>query len=187
MIDALYTPRLLMQPLAADDLEGVFAIFSDPEAMAFFSGVKSRADTNAWIENAISQYQQNGFGQMAVCDRNSGEFLGYCGLVAQEILGQNRMELAYSIRRKFWNRGYASEAAIVMRAAAFGLAGLKELVSLIHPWNSASRRVAEKCGMRVELAVHKWDKWVLVYQMSSDRLEPPSIAVEDPGKSSRER
>ena len=60
------------------------------------------------------------------------------------------------MKRKFWNRSYATEAAIACREYAFTTLGLKKVISLIRPVNKPSIRVAEKNGMTVECEIdHK--------------------------------
>jgi [ribosomal protein S5]-alanine N-acetyltransferase len=49
-----------------------------------------------------------------------------------------------------WNRGLATEAATAVRDYAFRVRGLTRLIRLIRQGNEASRRVAEKVGMRFE-------------------------------------
>ena len=55
-------------------------------------------------------------------------------------------ELGWTIARKFWGRGYASEAARAAIAHAFDTLGWPHLVSLIHPDNQRSARLAERLG-----------------------------------------
>ncbi len=54
-------------------------------------------------------------------------------------------------------------AARACRDYGFGTLGYDRLVSLIDPSNLASRRVAEKVGMRLEKHTHKWGKKICVY------------------------
>jgi len=58
-------------------------------------------------------------------------------------------ELGYDFRSDHWNRGYATEAATAVRDYAFDVLELPRLISLIRRGNAASRRVAEKLGMRL--------------------------------------
>ena len=50
--------------------------------------------------------------------------------------------------RSAWGRGLATEAAVAARDDAFGRLGLGEIISIIHPDNERSQRVAVKIGMR---------------------------------------
>lgn len=58
------------------------------------------------------------------------------------------VKLGYDLRSDYWNQGLATEAATAVRDYAFETLRLPRLVSLIRQGNIASRRVAEKIGMR---------------------------------------
>jgi ribosomal-protein-alanine N-acetyltransferase len=111
--------------------------------------------------------RDHGFGQWVVLLRSSGEFVGQCGLTAQEEEeGEKEIEIGYLLLRKFWGRGFATEAAIAARDYGFHTFGYERLVSLIDTGNRASRRVAEKVGLTLEKKVWKWNKMVCVYAIN---------------------
>ena len=58
-------------------------------------------------------------------------------------------ELGWRLARSAWGRGLATEAAAAARDDAFERLGLPELISIIHPENERSKRVAVKLGMRM--------------------------------------
>ena len=69
----------------------------------------------------------------------------------------HRPEFGWRLARGAWGRGLATEAAGAARDDAFERLGLPELISIIHPENERSRRVATKLGMTIEGEV----SWVL--------------------------
>jgi RimJ/RimL family protein N-acetyltransferase len=85
--------------------------------------------------------------QFAMIVRSSETLAGYCGFFHQEVDGKMEIEIGYRLQRGFWNRGLATEAARAVRDHGFRDLKLERAVSLIHPENHASRRVAEKNGM----------------------------------------
>ena len=62
-------------------------------------------------------------------------------------------ELGWRLDRTAWGRGLATEAAVAARDDAFVRLGLAELISIIHPENHRSQRVAIKLGMRRALSI----------------------------------
>ena len=58
-------------------------------------------------------------------------------------------ELGWRLARSAWGRGLATEAASAARDDAFKRLALPELISIIHPENERSKRVAVKLGMRM--------------------------------------
>ena len=107
-------------------------------------------DERAFLERHLSYYQQHGLGFWATVLRDTGELIGRCGLLTQEVDGQKEMEIAYLLSPRFWGRGLASEAARSLRDYGFHTLGRTRLVSLIHPENTASKRVALAAGLRYE-------------------------------------
>lgn len=163
MAKVMETKRTVLRETAdADNLSG---IFSDPEAMRYYPGVKDRAETVAWVRWNREHYRKRGFGLWVASLKESGEFAGQCGLVVQSVGGQEEIELGYLFLRKFWGRGLATEAARACRDYCFEHLGHTRLLSLIDPGNLASRRVAEKVGMSLEKSVEKWNKTICVYSL----------------------
>jgi ribosomal-protein-alanine N-acetyltransferase len=60
------------------------------------------------------------------------------------------IEIAFALQQKYWNQGYATEAAAASIAAAFKSLGIRSLVATVYPDNKPSLRVLEKLGMRLE-------------------------------------
>jgi RimJ/RimL family protein N-acetyltransferase len=81
--------------------------------------------------------------------KETGDLIGDCGLIRQEIEGEWLVEIGYHVRRDHWKRGFASEAAQACRDYGFSRLNVDRLISLIRPENMPSRRVAEKNGMKV--------------------------------------
>jgi len=86
---------------------------------------------------------------LSICNHNA--IRGHVGrilrLLPSKVDGANEIEIGYRLRSEYWNKGIATEAARAVRDHAFRDSKLDRVVSLIHPENVASRRVAEKIGM----------------------------------------
>jgi len=70
--------------------------------------------------------------------------VGYCGFFHHPEHGIEDIEIGYRLNPDYWNRGLATEAARAVRDHGFRHLELPRLISLIHPENTPSRRVAEK-------------------------------------------
>jgi RimJ/RimL family protein N-acetyltransferase len=77
-------------------------------------------------------------------------FIGYCGFFYHPEHGIEDIEIGYRLDPDYWNRGLITEAARAVRDQGFRDFKLSRVISLIHPENIPSRRVAEKNGMKVE-------------------------------------
>ena len=145
----LTTDRLLLRRLRESDLEVVAELLADPLVMEYsLNGPLSREAATEYLnERIIGHYRKWGFGPWGVFDKNNGTFIGMAGLLAQEIDGQSQVEVAYRILPRYWNKGYATEAAMGIRDWGFENLQLSHLDSIIEPSNLSSARVAEKIGM----------------------------------------
>lgn len=149
------TPRIRLREYTHGDLEDLAAIFGDEETMRFYPRPKTRDECRNWIDWNLKLYAHHGFGLWVMESRQTGEFLGDCGLTPQTVEGVTDIEVGWHTRREFWNQGFATEAALACRELGLDSFGLTRLISIIDPENTASRRVAEKIGMREErMALH---------------------------------
>ncbi len=85
--------------------------------------------------------------------KDSGELIGDCGCFIRELYGDVECELAWHVRRDFWGKGYASEAAQHCIEYAFSKLGIVRVIALVRPENRSSCRVAEKSGMTCERVI----------------------------------
>jgi [ribosomal protein S5]-alanine N-acetyltransferase len=152
------TLRLRFRNLTLADIEAWMAFASDPLAVKYFPPVENVEDfSRMWIERQIARYENNGYGLYALIEKNTGEFIGQCGIMLQETDGKQYKEVGYHLFPKYWKKGYASEAATFCRDEAFknNLELDNRIVSLIHPENFNSQAVAKRNGMtRCEMT--KW-------------------------------
>jgi ribosomal-protein-alanine N-acetyltransferase len=169
----LETDRLSFRHLGLEDLDALAAIQGDPEVMHFFpSGARSREQTRLDLQRCMLLQAEHGFSLWATIDRATGVFIGRCGLLPQALQDLKEVEIAYMIARSHWGRGLATEAAVAIRDHGFDALGIDRLVSIIHRDNLASRRVAEKAGLRRERMIQFMDHRCWLYGIaSSDRGE----------------
>lgn len=133
----------------------MYRVFGDPEVMRFGDGVQTKEWVQSWLFTCLERYYRTwGFGPYAVVEKQSQELIGYCGLFYfPEINGQAEVEIGYRLVHSAWGKGYATEAVLSLRDFAFSTLGLKRLIAIIDPANTASIRVAEKTGMQYEAEV----------------------------------
>ena len=149
------TGRLVLRPMVMEDVEPLLAVFGDPLVMASFASAPFDIEQmRGWVRRNLDHQDRHGYGLFTVTLKATGAIIGDCGLELMEVdHGPSTgtvAELGYDLRCDCWNRGLATEAAIAVRDHAFGTLRLPRLISLIRQGNVASRRVAEKIGMRPE-------------------------------------
>ncbi len=158
----LLTERLLLRVPRLDDAPAAAEHLTDPEVMRFIGIDGETVPREACVDVVrkwLARWQANGFGQFAVERRGDGRFLGRAGLLVWDRAGTDgwgpttlpeavepEIELGWTLAREHWGRGYATEAATAIRDWALGDLALERLISIVHPENRASQRVAEKLG-----------------------------------------
>lgn len=105
-----------------------------------------------------------GYGYYAVEEKSTGALIGRCGYTNQP--GWPGFELGWTIVPEYQGRGYATEAARMLLLYAFDALDQPRVISLIHPDNAPSRRVAEKLGQRIEGETEVLTMPVLIYAAS---------------------
>jgi RimJ/RimL family protein N-acetyltransferase len=166
---SLETKRLILRPMLATDIDALHLIFTDPRVMASFGGeLFSREQMERWLRRNLDHQNQFGYGLFSVILKIDGTLIGDCGLEQMEAGGQSITQLGYDFRSDNWNQGFATEAAIAVRDYAFDVLQLPELISLIRVGNVASKRVAEKAGMKLadEFTRYEIQYWKYSIQQS---------------------
>ncbi len=171
------TRRLLLRPMRPEDVDDLLLIFTDPNVMASFGDVLfDRAQMEQWVERHLEHQAQHGYGLFSIIHKADQRLIGDCGLEHMEAEGTREAELGYDLRSDYWNQGLATEAAASVRDHAFQVLRLPRLISLIRTGNVASRRVAEKVGMRhaADTTRHGQTYWLYslsrgAFQQVSDR------------------
>jgi RimJ/RimL family protein N-acetyltransferase len=151
------TPRLAFREMAPDDLDDMSALLGDPEVMRYYPAPKRRDEALAWIHWNQRLYREHGFGLWLLTLRDTGEFVGDCGLTPQQVDGETEIEVGYHVRAALQGRGLATEAAAACRDYARDVLGTDRLI--IEPRNRPSQRVAEKLGLVAEQDTDNGGRW----------------------------
>lgn len=159
------TPRLTGTRLCPDDFEALCALHRDPAVMATLGGVRSDAQTRAYLTENLEHWDRHGYGLWMFRERTSGAFVGRGGLRHVTLEGTPEIEVTYALTQASWGRGYASEMAAASLEVGFGQLGLKDLVAFALPDNHASRRVMEKVGLRYERDIAYHDLRHVLYRI----------------------
>ena len=167
----LETPRLILRRHVSGDADALEAVLGDPVANEFFPSALDRRGVEDWIAGHIARYRRDGFGKWAIILKSTGEIVGSCGCVVQEVEGRNEIEVGYNVRRDLWGNGYATEAARACTEYAFRELGAVRVISMIRPENVRSIRVAEKNGMVREKVIFWRDYDHCIYARAETKYD----------------
>jgi RimJ/RimL family protein N-acetyltransferase len=142
------TDRLRFRCLTPEDISPLMDFFQDEESTRFLmvdDDIFTYAES--WLHREIRRYDIGGGGLHAIENKQTGELIGQCGLVRQFVDGIPKWEVGYHLFREHWGNGYATEAAQACRDFCFENEMAETLISLIHPDNERSLKVAARNGM----------------------------------------
>jgi RimJ/RimL family protein N-acetyltransferase len=148
---AVSTDRLDLAPIGAGHVDALAAVFAKEEVWRYpFGRGLARDETAGFVAAQAEHWETLGFGLWLVTVRAHGRPVGYAGLSVPTFLPEvlPAVEVGWRLDPAAWGMGYATEAATVALACAFGELGLDEVVSLPQVDNPRSVRVTERLGMR---------------------------------------
>ena len=173
--ERIESERLILRRIDENDFEFFRQLNADPEVAQYLPHGKPRSPRESidWLQSLLRCYEDLGLGQLAVLRKSDGTLIGRCGLsdlaveakatvatvprgwyqraaapTAADIVFEQ--ELGYTFDRGSWGQGYASEASRCVFDYARDVLQLPRVVSLIHPQNARSLRLAQRFGVRHE-------------------------------------
>jgi ribosomal-protein-alanine N-acetyltransferase len=143
--DSFPTERLVLRRPRLGDVASIFHYASDPDLTRYMSWPRhqSHADTEAFLADAMREWDEVGVGAYLITDPASGEVLGSTGLHQST---PYRAVTGYILTGPAWGKGFATEACRAMVALASRL-GFARIEADCHVEHRASARVLEKAGM----------------------------------------
>jgi ribosomal-protein-alanine N-acetyltransferase len=150
-------PRVVLRDFGLDDAPAVLEYHRDPDVMRFMPPEVSKRQTLDAIVELLDATMR---------ESNLVPRLNYDLAVTVEdsVVGAARLhqvasdaaagEIGYLLRREVWGAGIATETARLLLAFGFDVLGLEQVRATVDRRNVSSRRVLEKCGMRVSGALN---------------------------------
>lgn len=150
----LETERLTLREMDRKDFCHLAEMMQDPAVMYAWTYTFSRDEVAAWIDRMTAHYAA-GRGYLLMVEKATGAVVGQAGLLPEEIHGAAQLGVGYILKRRFFGRGFAAEAARGCVEHAFRRLAVPMVVAEIRPENAPSLRVAAKLGMRCRDRIEK--------------------------------
>ncbi|GHB27188.1 N-acetyltransferase [Pseudovibrio japonicus] len=145
------TERLILRKWEERDLDGLVEMNADPLVMEFFPSVMSRQDSERMFERLMFKQEKHGFGTCVVEARDSGRFLGFCGLNVptnpKPLPFGPCVAIGWGLIPDVWGKGIVQEASRVWLRFGFETLRLEEIVSFAAAANWRSEKVMQRLGM----------------------------------------
>lgn len=167
----LETKHTYMRPITIADAESAYLLNLDPEVIRYTGDVAfSSIDEAENFLSAYDQYKKYDVGRLAVIDKTSNEFLGWCGLKFDEEV--NEYDIGFRFFRRYWNQGFATETAYANLQFGFEMGKIETIVGRVMKENIASIKVLEKIGLKL-VSEKKFDAHDgLLFQLSKKDFFP---------------
>ena len=151
------TARLWLDEPVEGDADALFAIHSDPASWRHFpSGLVTDPAAGATMVGASRRrFERDGLAYWSVRDADGGPAVGRGGcMVPDEARGEDGggrgwWNLYYRFDQRVLGRGYAAEMGRAALDAAHDVAPERPVLAFLLEHNVASRRTAEKVGLRL--------------------------------------
>jgi [ribosomal protein S5]-alanine N-acetyltransferase len=141
------TPRLIVREFLPEEENTYLNHFND-EMVLLYIPKRSREERMGIFRKALEQYAvDKKSGIWGIFNKADGSFMGSC-LLRPFNNEPGKLELGYSLDRKHWGGGIATEMAIAMVAHGFTGADITEIVAITELPNIGSQRVLEKAGFK---------------------------------------
>ena len=130
-----------------DDYDRFAEFLSDPAVGAGLGKPDGLTPHDAWLDLSVltGHWRLRGFGHWVLEEVEGGEVVGRAGLYhPPDWPGR---EVGWTVAHEHWGTGYAPEAGRAACEWAHRELGETHILSLIHPDNTQSSRVAHKLGM----------------------------------------
>ena len=137
-------------PLSGDDLDEVGALYGDDGVMEFVDGgVRSRDQTKSALAAAERCWRAEGWGLWSIRDATTGGLIGEAGLQHLFDVVGAPVDFGFTIARRFWNEGYATEAGHVILMDAWDRYERDLIHAVTHPDNTRSSGVLNRLGFHL--------------------------------------
>jgi len=141
----------MLRKLTDEDVDNIFLLDSNPEVMKYVGvpPLTHKEESVKMLENIINQYQNNGTGRLAVIEKESNQFIGWCGIkfLTDEVNGfKNIYELGYRFLPEFWGKGYATESALASLDLGFNQLNADKIYAYADVGNESSNHILTKLG-----------------------------------------
>jgi RimJ/RimL family protein N-acetyltransferase len=166
----LETSRLTFRRQVPEDLDYLWALYLDPEVRKYIPDApRTYEEARQELEWHRNGHTKNpALGLWATIHKDTGRFIGRCGLLPWTIEGREEVEVAYLLARAYWGQGLGTEAAQGIARYAIDTLHFTRLVCVIDPDNQASVKVALKIGMTLEKEMEDELGPYLLYSWNSE-------------------
>jgi RimJ/RimL family protein N-acetyltransferase len=153
--ESLETDRLRLRRSAVEDAEAIFAEYAQDPGVTMYLTWKPTGnieDTREHLRTTASAWKEGKAFQWVILRKEDNQLLGAVGMRVDG----HKVELGYVLARRFWGKGYMTEAVRAVVNWAIKEEEVFRIWAVCDVENPASARVMEKAGMQQEGILRRW-------------------------------
>ena len=139
--------RVRLRGPRVEDADALFALFSDPEVMRYWSRppMTTRGEAQGLIGEMLDSFEQRSLLNWMITTRDDDSVIGTCTLFRFDSRHRHA-EVGYALRSDHWGQGIAREAVALALDWAFRRFDLQRIEADIDPANEGSRQLLLRLG-----------------------------------------
>lgn len=147
------TDRLFVRRFVPEDVEGIYELDSNPEVHTYLGNnpISTMEQAEKTIEVLLKQCDEFGVARLAIIEKDSNEFIGWCGIKSEHQLradiGLSYYDLGYRLKQNFWGKGIATETALFSLDYGFNTLGLEKICGCADEDHAVSNHILQKIGL----------------------------------------
>jgi len=175
----LATTHLRLRYQRKEDTSFLLDLWTDPEMTKYTGGPRGKDLLLNEFRKVAHNPREEEYDLWILVNKESNELVGQAGFIPKTIEQEVFIELNYYIRKAEWGKGYGTEIADKLKEYAFKVKGQESIIAIIGKGNEASKRVAEKIGMRYWKTVERESGEKLIYRVDKEGTRTARIGSHD--------
>ena len=170
LLNGQESERILFRKAIDSDFDNWLKFFNDPITSRYWIAPREEAKIicENWYKKQYYRYENDLGGLCALIEKETGQLIGHCGLIVQEVDNLKEIEIGYHLLPKYWGKGFAIEAAIKCKDYAFENNLTDSLISIISLTNKPSESVAIKNGMQIDKVTEYSHNLVNIFRITQN-------------------
>lgn len=143
------TDRLLLREIQETDVNDIFGCWMQDENVSRYMCWKASydiAETQSFVRFELEQIENEKWNRWIIVLRETGQIIGTCLVFYNEDDVRSHWDISYNLGKKYWGKGYITEAMKAVMQFAETELGMEECITTYAKVNTASANVLHKLG-----------------------------------------
>jgi [ribosomal protein S5]-alanine N-acetyltransferase len=168
-IPTINANRVSLRPIVENDIDSIYAIYSDPEVMRYWgsSPMKDPLEAKDFVAEVFADLRRRKCIQWGIARRTDNSLIGTIAFFYLDFVAR-KAEIGFALGRAHWGMGYVQEALQAAIDYAFNEMRLRRIEADVDPRNLPSIRLLERLGFQKEGYLH--ERWLVAGETQDSLL-----------------